>query len=158
MNLKLIFYQNLLCFLVVVTRRLVVYFFYFLNFFPFISLPAGDVTNFKFTHLICISSVKKNKYVYSSWLLNTLPAHSDCFCFTCFFRIHGFFSSFFSSVGGGAVGNSGYSNLTPFSHSKIGQQSGNGAVLLVFSDNLHFGLAFGSGPQSSTWKNIFIID
>lgn len=55
-------------------------------------------------------------------------------------------------MAGATVGNSGYSNVTPFSHSKMGQQSGNGAVLFVFSDNLHFGLAFGNGPQSSTCK------
>lgn len=58
----------------------------------------------------------------------------------------------FASVCGATVGSSGYSNFTPGSHSKTGQQSGNGAVLLVFSDNLHFGLAFGNGPQSSTWN------
>lgn len=45
---------------------------------------------------------------------------------------------------------SGYSSLTPASHSNTGQHSGNGAVLLVFSDNLHLGLGFGYGPQSST--------
>jgi len=53
----------------------------------------------------------------------------------------------------GATGRSGYSNFTPGSQSKLGQQSGNGAVLFTLSDNLHFGLAFGSGPQSSTNSN-----
>lgn len=56
-----------------------------------------------------------------------------------------------SSGTGATVGISGYSNLAPSSHLKTGQQPGNGAVLLVFSSsNLHFGLASGSGPQSST--------
>jgi len=50
----------------------------------------------------------------------------------------------------GADGTSGYSKVTPASHSKTGQQPGKSAVLLVFSDNLHFGLGLGSGPQSST--------
>lgn len=40
--------------------------------------------------------------------------------------------------------------MAPSSHSKIGQQSGKLAVLLVLSESLHFGLAFGNGPQSST--------
>lgn len=34
---------------------------------------------------------------------------------------------------GAAVGISGYSSLAPASHLKSGQQTGNGAVLLVFS-------------------------
>lgn len=56
-----------------------------------------------------------------------------------------------SSGTGATVGISGYSNLAPSSHLKLGQQPGNGAVLLVFSSSsLHFGLASGSGPQSST--------
>lgn len=55
-----------------------------------------------------------------------------------------------SSFGGAGVGISGYSSFTPFSHSNWGQQSGNAAVLLVFSDSLHLGLALGRGPQSST--------
>lgn len=38
-----------------------------------------------------------------------------------------------SSGRGAAVGISGYSNLAPSSHLKTGQQTGNGAVLLVFS-------------------------
>jgi len=45
---------------------------------------------------------------------------------------------------------SGYSSLTPGSQSNTGQQSGNPAVLLVFSDSLHLGLDLGYGPQSST--------
>lgn len=56
-------------------------------------------------------------------------------------------------MGGGRVGISGYSSLAPSSHSKVGQQSGKEAVLLVFSESLHFGLAFGRGPQSSTSSN-----
>lgn len=51
------------------------------------------------------------------------------------------------------MGTSGYSSFTPGSHSKIGQQSGKEAVLLVLSESLHFGLALGSGPQSSTNSN-----
>lgn len=52
---------------------------------------------------------------------------------------------------GATVGISGYSNFAPGSQTKFGQQSGNGAVLLVLaSSNLHLGLAKGSGPQSST--------
>lgn len=51
------------------------------------------------------------------------------------------------------AGNSGYSNFTPASHSKTGQHSGKAAVLLVFSESLHFGLALGNGPQSSTSSN-----
>lgn len=39
------------------------------------------------------------------------------------------------SAGAGAtVGISGYSSLAPASHLKIGQQIGNAAVLLVFSE------------------------
>lgn len=60
------------------------------------------------------------------------------------------YARFFSAAAGGGVGISGYSNFTPGSHSKTGQQCGNGAVLLVFSESLHFGLVFGNGPQSST--------
>lgn len=52
-----------------------------------------------------------------------------------------------------ATGISGYSSFTPGSHSKDGQHSGKAAVLLVFSESLHFGLAFGKGPQSSTSSN-----
>lgn len=48
---------------------------------------------------------------------------------------------------------SGYSSLAPSSHSKMGQQSGKLAVLLVLSESLHLGLALGSGPQSSTNSN-----
>ena len=55
-----------------------------------------------------------------------------------------------SALGGGRVGISGYSSLAPSSQTNSGQQSGNGAVLLVFSLSLHLGLALGSGPQSST--------
>lgn len=55
-----------------------------------------------------------------------------------------------ASVGGAMVGISGYSSLAPSSQSKIGQQSGKLAVLLVFSESLHLGFAFGNGPQSST--------
>lgn len=55
-----------------------------------------------------------------------------------------------SDGGGGTVGISGYSSFAPSSHSKMGQQSGKLAVLLVFSESLHLGLAFGKGPQSST--------
>lgn len=47
----------------------------------------------------------------------------------------------------------GYSSLTPGSHSNTGQQSGKLAVLLVFSDSLHLGLDLGYGPQSSTSSN-----
>lgn len=54
---------------------------------------------------------------------------------------------------GATTGTSGYSSFTPASHSKSGQHSGNAAVLLVFSESLHFGLAFGNGPQSSTNSN-----
>ena len=54
---------------------------------------------------------------------------------------------------GGTVGISGYSNRAPSSHSKIGQHSGKDAVLFVRSLNLHLGLAFGNGPQSSTNSN-----
>lgn len=56
-------------------------------------------------------------------------------------------------MGGGSVGISGYSSLAPSSQSKIGQHSGKGAVLFVFSDSLHLGFAFGNGPQSSTSSN-----
>lgn len=75
-----------------------------------------------------------------------------------------------SSGTGATVGISGYSSLAPSSHLKMGQQPGNGAVLLVFSvikrliklsnisvgykdepsSSLHLSLANGSGPQSST--------
>lgn len=51
------------------------------------------------------------------------------------------------------VGISGYSSLAPSSQSKMGQQSGKLAVLLVFSESLHLGLGFGNGPQSSTSSN-----
>ena len=56
-------------------------------------------------------------------------------------------------MGGGRVGISGYSSFAPSSHSKTGQQSGKVAVLLVLSESLHLGFAFGSGPQSSTSSN-----
>lgn len=39
-----------------------------------------------------------------------------------------------SSGTGATVGISGYSNFAPCSHLKIGQQSGNAAVLFVFSE------------------------
>lgn len=77
-----------------------------------------------------------------------------------------------SSGTGATVGISGYSNLAPSSHLNFGQQSGNDAVLLVFSvekycyflvhtetmlltivipsSSLHLSLAKGRGPQSST--------
>lgn len=50
-----------------------------------------------------------------------------------------------------SLGISGYSNLTPGSQVKLGQQYGKAAVLLVFSvSNLHLSFANGKGPQSST--------
>lgn len=51
---------------------------------------------------------------------------------------------------GAIVAISGYSSLAPSSQSKSGQHSGKLAVLLVFSESLHFGFALGRGPQSST--------
>ncbi len=45
---------------------------------------------------------------------------------------------------------SGYSRVTPGSHSKTGQHMGKSAVLLVLSESLHLGLGLGRGPQSST--------
>jgi len=50
----------------------------------------------------------------------------------------------------GALGMSGYSKVTPGSHSNTGQQLGKSAVLLVLSDSLHLGFGFGRGPQSAT--------